>query len=475
MSDMQNPPEGSSGEGTVDDGIVHVAGEAALEAPPEPPPQGPIVWAQENLISGATRSQRILNGFLTLAFTLIALNAVQFITGYFFDEERRWGAVTYNMKLMMVQAFPQDDLERIWISVGIFMVLVAWSLVAWKSGGMISIHALASNVRSAGVFLVLVTILHAGSGADSIAIPFLPDLDLPGTWSGARWTIFLFALGMAPIGYLVLNRYGDRAKEMLVPFLSVFPVFMVLIIAVLSVLELPLPVDRFTEAPAPIAGSTISAWSILFAVTVGGYFVGKMLDKSLGDRFRRIVVILWIISYPIIVMIIQRNPILIWDEIFSLAYDAPLGALLIGAIVGSALVWWLAAPDTGEEVRIAGFVLVLVAAGLFIIPMAFLWRAIMIAFSMMAVAAPSFGGTKTGQRRMVRIWLIVVFVIVLVFVLGEADTSLQFQGTTFLGGFNLTILLAITGLVLSFPLGLVLGLARRSTMPIFRLLATTYH
>ena len=468
MSDMQNPPEEPLSEG-----IVHDVGDA-LEAPPEPPPQGPVVWAKENLIGGATRPARFFNGLLTVVMTLLALNLLQFVTAYFFSEERRWAAVTINMKLMMVQAFPQDDLERIWISVGIFMVLVAWSLVAWKSGGEISIHSLATNVRSAGIFLLLVTILHHGSGADTVSIPFLPSLDLPGSWSGVRLFVFLVAAGLAPIGYLVLNRYGDRAKEMLIPFLAVFPVGMVLIIAALSVMKLPVPDGKFTEAPAPIAGSTISAWSILFAVTIGGYFIGKLLDDRLGDRFRRIVVVLWIISYPIIVMIIQRNPILIWDQIFEVAYDSPIGALVIGAVVGSAIVWWLAAPNTGEEVRIAGFVLVFVGLGTFLFPLAFLWRGIMLAFALIAVASPSFGGTKPGQRRMVRIWLLVVFVIVLVFVLGEADTSLEYQGTTFLGGFNLTILLAISGLVLSFPLGLVLGLARRSTMPIFRLLATAY-
>ena len=468
MSDTQKPPEG-----TAPDGMVHDVVEA-LEAPPEPPPQGPVVWARENLIGGATRRARILNGSLTFVFFLLALNVLQFITGYVFGAERRWGAVTQNMKLLMVQAFPQDDLERVWMSVAIFTVLVAWSLVAWKSGGEISVHALGTWVRSAGIFVMIVTILHAGDGADTIPLPLLPDLDLPGSWSGGRVVIFLSALALAPLGYLMLNRFGDRAKETMVPFLGVFPVAMVAIIVVLSVIELPLPDGKFTESPAPIASSTIRAWAIIFAVTIIGYFVGKALDRALGDRFRRIVVVLWIISYPIIVMIIQRNPILIWDEIFSLTYDAPLGALLIFAVVGSVIVWFLAAPNTGEEVRIAGSVLVLVSIALFIFPMAFLVRVLMIAFAMMAVAAPSFGGTKPGQKRMVRIWLVVAFVVVLAFVLGEADTSLQFQGTTFLGGFNLTILLAITGLVLSFPLGLILGLARRSTMPIFRLMATAY-
>ena len=255
------------------------------------------------------------------------------------------------MKLLMVQAFPNDDLERIWISVGIVMVLLAWSLVSFEAGGKISAYMLATRARSIGVFLLLVTILHSGDGASSIGIPLLPDLDLPASWSGARWVVFLIALGLAPLGYLMLNTYGGRAKEMEIPFVATFPVAMVIIIAVLSVIELPFPNDRFTDASAPIAGSTIRGWSILFAVTVGAYFVGKVIHRAMPGRFRRVLLVLFAASYPIIIMVIQRNPVLIWSDILDLSPGAPLGALLVAAIVGGGIVYWLAAPNTGEGVE----------------------------------------------------------------------------------------------------------------------------
>lgn len=57
-----------------------------------------------------------------------------------------------------------------------------------------------------------------------------------------------------------------------------------------------------------------------------------------------------------------------------------------------------------------------------------------------------------------------------------------FQGSTFLplvettrwGGLTLTFLLAIVGIVASFPLGVLLALGRRSTLPVVRLLSTVY-
>ena len=105
------------------------------ERAPEPPPTGPWRWMRENLFSGHTWGQIAFNSFLTVIFALVLLNILRFITTYLFAAERKWSAVTHNMKLLMVQAYPQDDLIRIWISLGIFMVLVVWSMVSWKAGG----------------------------------------------------------------------------------------------------------------------------------------------------------------------------------------------------------------------------------------------------------------------------------------------------------------------------------------------------
>ncbi len=130
--------------------------------------------------------------------------------------------------------------------------------------------------------------------------------------------------------------------------------------------------------------------------------------------------------------------------------------------------------EAGEIARLVGSLSGVVALLVWFVPMPFLYRTLVIIFALMALAAPSFGGTTNGRRKIVLVWLLVVFLIVVVFRLGIAETALEFSSTSFLGGFNLSILLAITGVVLSFPLGAVLALARTSSMPIFRLLATAY-
>jgi general L-amino acid transport system permease protein len=492
-------------------GTVHGIAETSQRAP-EPPPSGPVVWVRENLLSGNTVVAQFLNGLLSLVFALLALSLMRFVTGFFFSDERRWGAVTANMKLLMVQAFPQADLWRIWATVGTFLVLVAVTLAIWGVGGRISIHKVASGVRAGGVFVLLLTLIH----------PINPP-------SGTRVVIGVAAVVVAVIGHLLVRSYATR-KDETIPFLSLIVVGMVAVLALIWTIDLPFPTGPFEEGVAPIARTTTGPWTILFLLTVASYFAGKGLRAALGEaRMRKILTIAWVASYPILIMVVQRKPILVWDDIFGFGetpfLQSDLGTLVLFAVVGSAILWWLGLPDTrgtgrivlavtallvvvgvwmapeaptwlqigvtvvvgglgllgitgveepSEQGRMVGSMMVVAALGVWFVPMPFLYRALVITFALVAIAAPSFGGTEAGRRKIVTFWLLALALIIVTFRLGIAETALEFQSTSFLGGFNLTILLAITGVVLSFPIGAILALARTSTMPIFRLLATGY-
>ena len=52
--------------------------------------------------------------------------------------------------------------------------------------------------------------------------------------------------------------------------------------------------------------------------------------------------------------------------------------------------------------------------------------------------------------------------------------TVEVPGNFFIGGLFLTFIIAITAVVASFPIGVILALARTSTMPLFRLMATAY-
>jgi general L-amino acid transport system permease protein len=61
-----------------------------------------------------------------------------------------------------------------------------------------------------------------------------------------------------------------------------------------------------------------------------------------------------------------------------------------------------------------------------------------------------------------------------VLIAGIGITQLPTVGSSVWGGLLLTILLAVVGILLSFPLGVLLALGRRSALPAVRLLSTAY-
>ena len=497
------------------------------ERAPDPPPTGNWRWMRENLFSGHTWNQIAFNVFLTFVFALIVVNLLQFTTTFLFYPDRKWAAVTYNMKLLMVQAFPQDELVRIWLSIGIFLVLVVWSMVSWKARGRLLLSALASGLRSAGGLLAVAAVMHHGATARTVGIPLL-KLDVVADWSPIRIWIFVWALILTVLTHLAARWIRKTHKELTIPLLAIPVAGMVVVSALLWTVKVPVPLGQFDETTAQIAATTARPWTILFALTVVAYLLGGQIDRWRPTGFRRFLISAWIFSYPIIIFVIQRNPILDWSDMLGFGATpflrSDLGTvLLFGLVVGAAL-WVLALPTTrvttgsvvavlgvasavlpigfaegplwsGMAVGVIGLAMVLgalmirepvemvraAATGLAIvsllvwfIPMPFLYRAFIGALALVVLMAPTFGGTEQGRNNLVRAWVAASVLIVAAFRLGAADTSLEFQGTTFLGGFNLTILLAVTGIVLSLPVGLILALARTSSMPIFRLLATGY-
>ena len=82
-----------------------------LELAPEPPPQGARIWLRENLFSTPAS---VVMTVISLAIVVVAYRA---LLTFVFNPGGRWDAVTFNMKLLMVQAYPSNDLWRVWFSV----------------------------------------------------------------------------------------------------------------------------------------------------------------------------------------------------------------------------------------------------------------------------------------------------------------------------------------------------------------------
>jgi general L-amino acid transport system permease protein len=88
----------------------------------------------------------------------------------------------------------------------------------------------------------------------------------------------------------------------------------------------------------------------------------------------------------------------------------------------------------------------------------------------------AFVGVRRGlvhRRWLLRAWLMSLPV-VFVLVAGIGDTAIPSVRSSAWGGLLLTVSLATIGIVLSFPLGVLLALGRRSSLPALRILSTGY-
>jgi general L-amino acid transport system permease protein len=102
----------------------------------------------------------------------------------------------------------------------------------------------------------------------------------------------------------------------------------------------------------------------------------------------------------------------------------------------------------------------------------------LITIGMLANAALVWVGWVIGLRRLVPrravviAWLISIPVIYML--ISGFATQIPDVSTNLCGGLLLTMLLALVGILLSFPLGVLLALGRRSTLPAIRIVSTAY-
>jgi general L-amino acid transport system permease protein len=71
-------------------------------------------------------------------------------------------------------------------------------------------------------------------------------------------------------------------------------------------------------------------------------------------------------------------------------------------------------------------------------------------------------------------WLVVPFLVVILFAGFDGSTVLKSVATTSWGGLMVTFLLAVGGILLSFPLGVLLALGRRSKLPVVKAFSVIY-
>jgi general L-amino acid transport system permease protein len=305
------------------------------------------------------------------------------------------------------------------------------------------------------------------------------DFSVP-VFSGVAWIGWLIVGGLL-IAAGVFLRTRLNAKDDSMPLMVVVGGFITALIVAIWVV--PFPVPAFVEGTEGFdqvveyeraATTTTLPWTVIAIVAALAYVAGRMLlrsaDEDREQLLRRILVGLWVISFPVIVLVILRDPEFDFGRVFSWYVPVALGFIVGGGLI----LRFLVGPTSGERGRVIAALLVVLAISSFFISMEFVVRFGLLSLSLFALASPTFGGEGEAETRYIAIYAGWIAIMSYIVVLIASPSTVLVRGDFFLGGLALTFLIAISGIAASFPIGVILALGRTSTMPIFRLMSTTY-
>ena len=475
----------------MDHDAIHTAPDH--EVVPESPPQGFSRWARENLFSSK------LNTFLTLLSIGIVAWVVRNLVAWLFATNRGWEAVTTNMRLYMVQAYPVSQFTRVWVSVGIVIVLAAMSLAVWRVGSRITYHSFFKIIRSVGAALAFLAFL----GPPSIDLDFtvgVPILDWvlatltflaeAALMTGGRLIVFLVGVVLVFGGHLGARatKGGERtfnslwiplgAAALVVGSLWVVPYGHYFFNTGEPVIVGGEPCTGACFEPGTVALTTKLPWTTLFFVGVASYFVARAAMRLRGGRILRgLLVVGWALSLPVITLFVLRDPDFAPQDPgggFDFIPGTDVMIWLAFAVVGGLVLAVLSLPQLGEVGRAISGVMVIGALAMWAVPMLIRVRFLGLLFAAFAVGAQTFAGDREARIRYVGLWVGLTTVLVVFFAAINVPSSLAISGKSFLGGLMFTFVMALSSILLSVPIGILMALGRTSSMPIFRVVSTAY-
>jgi general L-amino acid transport system permease protein len=467
------------------------------EFAPESPPLTAAMWMRENLFS--TKA----NVVLTLTALGIIAFSVRNVVAWIFAPNRGWEAVATNLRLLMVQSYPAgpepavpDQFIRIWVSVGIVVVLATLSLAAWRVGSRVAATSFFKLVRAAGATLALFAFL----GPPTEDFNFLSGVDIPvvgvlfrlfgslvtflveaALMTGGRLAVFAIGAVIAVGGQFLSKATKARGDEL--SFHSLFIPAGAGALVVLALWVVPFGHYFFAEGakgfePGTIASSTKVPWTLIALAGVAAYFFGRAVLRFLGEKLLKFALQLgWGLALPVIVLLIIRDPDFNPERDgggidFLTATDVTIW--LVFGLIGGVVIGFLSIPKLGEAGRAIAGLLLIGSLAMWAVPMLMRVRLVGFLFALFAIGAQTFAGDRRARAKYVGLWL--AMATLLVFFLGaiNAPGSVEVPGKSVLGGLLLTFVLALTSILLSFPIGLLMALGRTSTMPIFRVISTVY-
>ena len=430
------------------------------ESPPEVQFAGVNRWLRENLFSST--------GSAILTFVSIGalIGLFRSIIGFFISPEREWTAITYNLRLYMVQAYPESDFIRVWITIGLVMGLLG---LTW---GFNSVNE-KSSLKSTGTTLMkvfsslflLVLIAPTSVVIDkvegTVAEVFQQELRI--------YLLAVFA-GLTLVSYFIRTKLASQ--EVSKDYLNIGYVGLL----VVSIWLIKVPTVTFDSSNVriepdpllPLAASTKNPWTALYLLLVVTFFIGRYLNSKNLTSFKRILPVSWLLTPLVVVTWIYRKPDFTLSQITTLDLPVILGFSAIGYLV----INYLNSEKLMQYQRYFVYGSLIIAVVVFSLPVLRQLKLLFFLLWILISVAPTIANSKESARSLFIVWSVAITILILLMRGGTSETLIVVPGSSIYGGFALTWVLAFFGIAISFPFGVMLALGRTSSLPIIRIICT---
>ena len=366
----------------------------------------------------------------------------------------------------MVQAYPESDFIRVWITIGLVMGLLG---LTW---GFNSVNE-KSSLKSTGTTLMkvfsslflLVLIAPTSVVIDkvegTVAEVFQQELRI--------YLLAVFA-GLILVSYFIRTKLASQ--EVSKDYLNIGYVGLL----VVSIWLIKVPTVTFDSSNVriepdpllPLAASTKNPWTALYLLLVVTFFIGRYLNSKNLTSFKRILPVSWLLTPLVVVTWIYRKPDFTLSQITTLDLPVILGFSAIGYLV----INYLNSEKLMQYQRYFVYGSLIIAVVVFSLPVLRQLKLLFFLLWILISVAPTIANSKESARSLFIVWSVAITILILLMRGGTSETLIVVPGSSIYGGFALTWVLAFFGIAISFPFGVMLALGRTSSLPIIRIICT---
>ena len=428
-----------------------------LESPPEIQFAGVSRWLKENLFSSLSSS------ILTVLSVAAVVSVFRSIIGFFISPEREWTAVTYNLQLYMVQAYPESDFIRVWITVGllIFLLGLSWGFNSLKEKVLIKewCDGLLKGISS---FLFIILIAPTNVDVEGTSVQVFNN--------NTRYICIALGIGLILAIYLLRKTYPKT--EIIKDRIS----FLYISLLVGSIWIIKVPTVTFTannervdpDPFLPLANTTTIPWTIIFGFMIFGYLIGSFLKTKGKNSISRLILSSWVLAPLVIVSWIYRKPDFGMSNILTLDLPIAVGFSVLGILAIRTL--------NNEKIvpyqKYVTYGMLVLTVVIFFLPVLRQLKILFFITWLLVSVAPTIANSKESAKNLSIVWSVSVFILILLMRGASSDSLIVVPGSSIYGGFTLTWLIAFFGIAISFPFGVILALGRTSKLPVIRIICT---